>query len=313
MNSRIKEDGVAIHFSMASIRGAWITDGKIRPTIGNVLGTSKNYAELAGRRDSWVKELEKQGVQFRFLATPQIEAGELDRYRVLILPYSIALSDAEARAIERFLARGGIVYADDQTGRMDERCHWRKTPLFAGEQKNLLRQAPGPIALKPSFPVEGEFLTTIREIGKSRLIGLLSRDAKTVKLPAAAGGVRYDLLRGGIAASEMEASSEHPVLLVERATQIKRLEIGPSLQVGLFDDAGAPVDLSVVHLEVMDPAGKPVRYYSGNVTVKNGAAKFEIPFAPNDAPGDWSVRARDVISGLTAERSIRRLNLGVPQ
>ena len=63
---------------------------------------------------------------------------------MLILPYSIALSDAEARAIERFIERGGIVYADDQTGRMDERCHWRKAPLLAGERKNVLRQRARP-------------------------------------------------------------------------------------------------------------------------------------------------------------------------
>ena len=204
-----------------------------------MIGTSKNFAELASRRDAWVKQLENQGVQFRFLATPQIERGELDHYKVLILPYSIALSDAEARAIERFLDRGGIVYADDQTGRMDERCHWRKTPLLAGERKNLFRQPPGPVAVKPAFPVEGEFLTTVRDFGNSRLIGLLTREPRTVKLPPAAG-VRYDLLRGGLAAATLETSADRPVLLVERATRIARLEITPSLEIRLLDEAGAP-------------------------------------------------------------------------
>jgi hypothetical protein len=305
MNSRVKEDGVAIHFSMASIRGAWITDGQIRPKVGNVLGTSKNYADLAGRRDAWVKALERQGVQFRFLATPQLEAGDLDRYKVLILPYSIALSDAEAKAIDRFLERGGIVYADEQTGKMDERCHWRKTPLLAGERKNLIRQEPGPIVITPAFPVEGEFLTTIRDFGKSRLVGLLSKDPQKVKLPVTKA-VRYDLLRGGIAAAELEVSSQHPALLVERATRIQRLELTPALEVGLTDEGGAPVDRSVVHLEVRDPAGKLVRHYSGNVTIENGRAKFAIPFALSDARGTWKVTAKDVVSGLTAERTLVR-------
>ena len=95
MNSTVHEDGVAIHFSMASIRGAWVTDGKITDGMGYAQRTSKNFAELTKRRTEWVKALEKQGVQFRFLATRQIESGSLKQFRVLILPYSIALSDRE--------------------------------------------------------------------------------------------------------------------------------------------------------------------------------------------------------------------------
>ncbi len=309
MNSTVREDGVAIHFSMASIRGAWITDGKILPTIGNVRRTSKNYDELVSRRRDWVKQLEKQGVQFRFLATPQIEEGDLDKYRVLILPYSIAISDREAQAIDRFLDRGGIVIADDQTGRMDERCHWRKTPLWAEGRKGLLRQEPGPVPIKPAFPVEGEFLTTIRNFGSARLIGLLPREATTVELPSAQG-VRYDLFQGGPADERYEASPERPVLLVERNTRIAALRLSADdnakLKVRLTDEHNAPVDLSVVHLEIFDPAGKLVRYYSGNVTVREGQAEFPIPFALNDAKGTWQIQARDVVSGLTAKQALER-------
>jgi hypothetical protein len=304
MNSRVREDGVAIHFSMASIRGAWITDGRILPKIGNVLGTSKNYAELVRRRDAWVKALEKQGVQFRFLATPQIEQGELDKHRVLILPYSIALSDAEARAIERFMDRGGTVIADDQTGRMDERCRWRTPPLWPGERKGLLRQPPGPVPVEPAFPVEGEFLTTVRDFGGARLIGLLPREKTTVRLPPPRG-VRYDLFRGGPADETYEASPERPILLVERPVRIARLVLSSDLEIMLTDEQGAPVERSVVRLEVFNPAGRLVRHYSGNVTVGQGTASYAIPFARNDDTGLWRVRARDVVSGVIAERTVR--------
>jgi hypothetical protein len=93
---------------------------------------------------------------------------------------------------------------------------------------------------------------------------------------------------------------------VERATRIQRLELTPALEVGLTDEGGAPVDRSVVHLEVRDPAGKLVRHYSGNVTIENGRAKFAIPFALSDARGTWKVTAKDVVSGLTAERTLVR-------
>jgi hypothetical protein len=301
----VREDGVAIHFSMASIRGAWITDGRIRPNVGNVNGTSKNYLELVTRRDAWVKQLENQGIQFRFLDATQVESGELDKYRVLILPYSIALSDREARQIERFLDRGGVVLADGETGKMDERCHWRKPALWQEGRKGLLRQAPGRVPVEAAFPVEGSFLTTVRDFGKSRLIGLLAREKTSVRLPPAKG-VRYDLLNGGIARDVYETSPEQPVLLVERAAKTARLAISPALEIRLTDEAGAPVDRSVVRVEVLDPAGKLARHYSGNVTVRDGRASYRIPFALSDARGAWRVRARDVVSGLTAERTVSR-------
>lgn len=305
MNSKVREDGVAIHFSMASIRGAWIQDGKILPTIANVNRTSKNYVDLVKRRDAWVKALEGQGIQFRFLATPQIENGELEKFKVLILPYSIALSDAEARAIERFVARGGTVYADEQTGRMDERCHWRSAPLFAAGHKGVLRQPPGPINVEPAFPLPGRYLTTVRDFGSSRLIGALPTEPASVDLPPSSA-VRYDLLRGRLAARKIEVSAANPLLLLERSTRIAKLEITPELALKLTDQNGGPVDRSVVRVEVFDPAGRLVRQYSSNYTIREGAAQIEIPFALNDSSGVWSVRTRDVISGLTAERTIRR-------
>ena len=67
-----------------------------------------------------------------------------------------------------------------------------------------------------------------------------------------------------------------------------------------------PVDLSVAHVAVWDPAGSLARHYSGNVTVRDGRAAYRIPFALNDASGLWRVQARDVISGLTAEVTLKR-------
>lgn len=299
MNAPVVEDGVAIHFSMASIRGAWITDGTISGEMGNVNRSSKNYAELARRRDAWVKELERQGVQFRFLATQQIEGGELDRYKVLILPYSIALSDREIQAIERFLARGGKVFADEQAGRMDERCRWRKSELWP----NLERKGPGDVGVKPALAVEGGYLRTVRRFGESRLYGLLPREGGTVMVPTLKG-VTYDLLRGGPAAGRVETGPGIPVLLLNRTSRIARLELDESLNVKLTDDKGAGVDRSVVRIEVKDAQGRPARHYATNVWVENGRGRVEIPFALSDK-GDWRIEARDVISGLTATRGKR--------
>lgn len=298
MNSTVREDGVAIHFSMNSIRGAWITDGKIRPTVGNVRGTSKAYDELVARRDKWVKELESKGIQFRFLATPQIENGALDSYKALILPYSIALSDAEIAAIHRFIARGGRVYADEQTGRMDERCRWRKDPPVFDRAESALQSS--------SAPFGPDFLTAIRDFGAARLIGALPKDERIVSLPPTSA-IRYDLLRGGPAQSTLKASPQEPILLIERSTRIAPPTVSPDLLIRLSDEKGQAIDKSVVQVKVFDPDGKLVRHYSGNATIRDGRAQFQIPFALNDAKGNWRVQVRDVISGLTAERAIMRL------
>lgn len=304
MNSTVREDGVAIHFSMASIRGSWITDGKIVAGTGGSEGkTSANFAELQKRRKAWVNELEKDGVQFRFLATAQIESGMLDRYRTLILPYSIAITDKEAAEIERFMARGGIVYGDEQTGRMDGRCHWRKQPLWTAGTKGFTLTGPRNVGVQRDFGVP--HLVTVRDFGSSELLGILPEKTTTIRLPATEG-VRYDLLRGEIAPAELESGPTKPVLIVTRKSRISRLDIDKNFQISLRDKHDQPVDLSVVRAEVMDPSGRVVRHYSPNLTVREGKASLEIPFAINDAKGAWRVQVRDVISGLTAAKSIRR-------
>jgi hypothetical protein len=67
-----------------------------------------------------------------------------------------------------------------------------------------------------------------------------------------------------------------------------------------------PVDLAVVRAEVIDPDGRPIHHYSSNLTVRDGKASLQIPFAISDTKGVWRIQARDVISGLTAATFITR-------
>jgi len=52
---------------------------------------------------------------------------------------------------------------------------------------------------------------------------------------------------------------------------------------------------------VFDASGRLMRQYSGNVTIRNGRAAYQIPWALNDQQSSWILRARDVVSGHTAE------------
>jgi len=88
--------------------------------------------------------------------------------------------------------------------------------------------------------------------------------------------------------------------------RIRGTGIDKDVKISLHDEHGDPVDLSVVHAEVIDPGGRLIRHYSSNLTVRDGAASLQIPFAINDANGTWRVQVRDVISGLTATTSVVR-------
>ena len=131
---------------------------------------------------------------------------------------------------------------------------------------------------------------------------MLPEKATSVTPPAGA----YDVLRGGLGKASVEASPEQPALFLERPTKIAKLTIDGDLRIRLTDEDGAPVDISVIHIDVYDPAGPRVRHYSGNATVRNGVAVFEIPFALNDPSGAWRIQARDVISGLTSQVQLQR-------
>jgi hypothetical protein len=118
--------GIAIHYSLLSVRGQWITDGHIQPhELSNGNATSAHLKRFHSNRHAWLQTLQDLGYQFDFVTTEQIEGGKLDGYRVLVLPDSIALSDGETEAIRNFVVRGGLLLSDVETGLMDGHARWQ--------------------------------------------------------------------------------------------------------------------------------------------------------------------------------------------
>jgi hypothetical protein len=113
-------------------------------------------------------------------------------------------------------------------------------------------------------------------------------------------------MRGGLAKSELYSSPGKPVLILERPSRVASIEISRDLIIHLSDVNGNPVDQSVVTVEVYDPAGNPVHYYSKNLDIRDGIARIEIPFALNSPLGKWRIKVRDVVSGLTHELEMNR-------
>jgi hypothetical protein len=64
--------------------------------------------------------------------------------------------------------------------------------------------------------------------------------------------------------------------------------------------SNSPAALDVIHLDAIDPEGNTVAHYSGNLLITGTKSTKLLPFAVNDKPGVWTIRARDVLGGATA-------------
>ncbi len=183
-----RHDGIAIHYSQPSINGALLMN---------------KDSEIVQVRDAWVTLLEDLGLQYNFVSYAQIETGLLnnpkvapassrrepdaDRYKVLILPESIALSPKEVAEIKRFVQSGGAVIGDLCTGLMDGKCR---------------RQPAG--LLDDVFGIE--------RTGKDQAlpVGVTMTDSKEVlKLPAGEASVRAH----GATARARVADTDVPAVL----------------------------------------------------------------------------------------------------
>ena len=128
MESTRQQDGIAIHYSMPSIHGASILGYHQRSSDDDDEAPKETSLSFPANRDGWVRTIKDLGLQFDFVSSEQVEQGGLvsGKYKVLILPLSLALSPSEVKNIEGFVQAGGVVIADAAAGLMDDHCAWRQ-------------------------------------------------------------------------------------------------------------------------------------------------------------------------------------------
>ena len=76
-----------------------------------------------------------------------------------------------------------------------------------------------------------------------------------------------------------------------------RIRHGGDLRIGIHMASNSPALTHAIHLDVIDPAGKVVDYYSGNLLATAGRVSKLVPLADNDATGRWQARVHDLLSG----------------
>jgi hypothetical protein len=351
-----QHDPIAIHYSQASMRVDWMLAQRPKGDawIDRDSSIERMDSDFLRLRESYTKLVEDLGLQYRFVSYGQLETGELLRggYRVLILPRSAALSDAEVREISTFAAAGGLVIADGEPGTFNEHCRRLTGPRLGGVamarmdalsyNQDRLRGKEGPLreamarlldaaGVRPAITVLGEnnapafgVETHLFRHGAATIVGLLGNpeqrvdelgppDFKSNQRFEAARKLRvvlpgemyaYDVRAGRTLGRGREFAvaldAYQPVLLAISTAPLPNLEViapadgvrGETASIGVRS-AGP------VHVDMVSPAGAVVPHYSGNLIPADGRMAHRIPFAVNDPAGKWTLRASDILTGMT--------------
>lgn len=115
------DDGVALYYNHASIQLGWILDAEAHGKTWINRNSDERLGSSHLVRHAWINMLRDEGIQFGWLSyVDMIQHGVPAKYRVLILPATLCLSDAETREIKKFCAGGGAVIADYLPGVWDQ-------------------------------------------------------------------------------------------------------------------------------------------------------------------------------------------------
>ena len=83
-------------------------------------------------------------IPFEMVHDALLEAADVDRYRVLVLPNVAALSDAQCRKLADYVARGGSLVATFETSLYDEAGAPRARFRPGRRVRRLVRRPGGP-------------------------------------------------------------------------------------------------------------------------------------------------------------------------
>lgn len=165
VNSRKKHDGVALLYSQPSVHAATLFGG------------------LEGWREAHtgaILALRDLGVGFKYVSYRDLEergAKALEGFKVLLLPLTQALSEAEANALREFVKGGGTIIADLRPGATNGVCR----PVEEGMLSDLFGVRLGPPQL-----CEGKGTVNLR--GRKILLPMVRSDASVKATTAHASG-----------------------------------------------------------------------------------------------------------------------------
>ena len=105
MRAQRQYDPILLHYSQPSIQADWLIESTVDGSswFRRFSSYEASHNRMAKVRNSWLKAFQDLGYTPRFVSSAQVASGgELDKCHVLVLPTSIALSDAEISQIQKF-------------------------------------------------------------------------------------------------------------------------------------------------------------------------------------------------------------------
>jgi hypothetical protein len=136
-NSYLEADPIGLYYSHPSIRVGWAMDSATHGAGWPKRSSGMDGENLSsGRlRVSWCKILEDLGYQYDFISYLDVIERRIDlskRFKVIILPQVLCLSEREASALSDFVKSGGKLIADALCGLLTETGRGRASGALDG-------------------------------------------------------------------------------------------------------------------------------------------------------------------------------------
>ncbi|MCG3179915.1 MAG: hypothetical protein BIFFINMI_02265 [Phycisphaerae bacterium] len=116
-----EDDPIGLLYSQPNERAHWM----LETLVDDVEWFDRVYRSRYVRtRFGWQNLIEDRQLQYRYVSYLDIDEGNIDlsRFRMLVLPETIALSDTLVRALRDYVVNGGVLVADGRVGRMTANC-----------------------------------------------------------------------------------------------------------------------------------------------------------------------------------------------
>jgi len=76
------------------------------------------------------------------------------------------------------------------------------------------------------------------------------------------------------------------------------------LSIRVNPDGRREAELHMLRVEIVSPSGERLSWYTGNIPAERGSANYTVKWALNEKPGKYTVKVRDVASGVVSEKII---------
>lgn len=303
----------------------------------------EGYSRFSESDQALAAALKRHAIGYRYLLPDRLTPETLAGIQLLVLPSCVALTSEAVAGIRAFAGQGGKLLADVMPGTSDGHGKpLGQSPLAdlfaegpgislgrAATQESAaeLDEAIQRLAVRPAlhWATASGALPTHTEVYRFRLgnadyLGLIRKPTPeaadegplTVRLPTTANAFdcRAGKALGKVASLLVEIPPGDACFLAllpyapHGVTAAAEIGTG-ALQVRAKLGTDAPAGDHVFRVEVVPPgASGPVPWYCLNLSAPKGEMTCAIPLALNDPKGSWTVRIRDIATGLGAETRV---------